>query len=96
MAVLCFLVTEFHLLPDYSYMIVFDVCDRIVCINIFVFNDNDVKNDDKIDVFLQDHPLLSYNVSRLMIKVQEDGNYMQVIHKLSTQAMNRIIDSCDL
>ena len=53
---------------------VFDVCDRIVCINIPVFNDNNVENNDMgmIRVHLKPHPFISYNVSKLIIEVQDD------------------------
>ena len=61
--------------PEYElYSIVFDVCNRIVCINRPVFNDNHVENDGTIHVRLEPRPLISYNVSELMIKVQDDDD----------------------
>ena len=55
------------------YRIVFDVCDRIVCINISVFTDNIVENNDMIFVYLiAHHRLISHNVPFLVIEVQDN------------------------
>ena len=58
-----------------DYTTVFDVCDRMVCINITLFDDNILESFDFIDVHLiTSHSLISYNVSRLGIEVQDDDD----------------------
>ena len=57
------------------YNTVFDVCDRMVCINITLFNDNTLEDFDFIDVqLITSHSLISYNVSLLGIEVQDDDD----------------------
>ena len=58
-----------------DYTTVFDVCDRMVCINITLFDDNILENCGWIDVYLYtSHSLISYNVSSLYIEVQDDDD----------------------
>ena len=58
-----------------DYTTVFDVCDRMVCINITISNDDILENFDWIEVYLYTyHSLISYNVSYLDIEVQDDDD----------------------
>ena len=58
-----------------AYTTVFDVCDKMVCINITVSNDNILENFDFIGVeLITSHSLISYNVSWLGIEVQDDDD----------------------
>ena len=56
------------------YTIIFDVCDRIICINSTISNENIVENNGMIRVYLKPHRLISYSVSELMIKVKDDDD----------------------
>ena len=67
-----------HSLYDYhlnDYTTVFDVCDRMVCINITLFDDNILEEIDLIGVeLITSHSLISYNVSLLGIELQDDDD----------------------
>ena len=66
--------------PDHSsfahyYSTVFDICDRMVCINITLFDDDILDNVDVIIVDLYTYPsLISYNGYFLIIEVQDDDD----------------------
>ena len=72
----------FPVFPDDSlyyhqkdYTTVFDVCDRMVCINITLFDDNILENCGWIGVYLYTYrSLISRNVSYLDIEVQDDDD----------------------
>ena len=59
----------------YATTRVFDVCDRMVCINITLFDDDILENFDLIFVLLRTYQsLISRNVSGLGIEVQDDDD----------------------
>ena len=71
----------FPVIPGHSslyvhyYTTVFDVCDRMVCINITFSDDDILENFDRIYVLLNTvHSLISCNVSWLSIEVQDDDD----------------------
>ena len=59
----------------YTTTRVFDVCDRMVCINITLFDDDILESFDLILVLLITYQsLISHNVSGLFIEVQDDDD----------------------
>ena len=53
-------------------LIEFDVCERIVCINITITDDNIPEKNDMVFVDLETDNLISHNISSLYIELQDD------------------------
>ena len=53
-------------------LIEFDVCERIVCINITIPDDNIPEKNDMVFVDLETDNLISHNISSLDIELQDD------------------------
>ena len=66
---------DYYYTTTNNYTRVFDICDRMVCINITLFDDNILEEFDWIEVYLYIyHSLISYNVYYLDIEVQDDDD----------------------
>ena len=80
------------------YTTVFDVCDRMVCINITLFNDNILDHFDWIEVYLYTyHSLISYNVSYLNIEVQDDDDgelFYAIVFTMHIIIMHKLCSYC--